>query len=173
MSVGGRRLSKASLSEVVDPVHAGVVIVREVVRAGDGRRLTLSVSRHPHIFDARETRSASETLERSEAETEAFLARLSEEFRVFELGDREPPYPFLHPTLYSFKFEDEGGAAHGFTYRVEARAHHDAAYRRLVEAFEQFFKSRLIEDFFARDHAREKGREDEPTPPPAPWWKFW
>lgn len=152
------------MSEVIDPVHAGIAIDYEVRRAGGGDRLTLSVRRAPSLFDTRETARASEEQTKSAAEVDAFVARLVGEFGVFELRDSQPPFPFLHPTLYTFRFEDDRGAEHGFTYRVEAREHHDERCRRLVESFEEFFRSPLLEDFFS------PGRTD---PAPRPWWKFW
>lgn len=75
---------------------------------------------------------------------EEFLRRLSAEFDVYALADLKWPYPFLHPTFYSFSFRDAAGASHGFEYRIECLNHLDERYQRLVQEFEGFFESRRV-----------------------------
>ena len=66
MSESERRLTRAWLAETIDPLHAGVSIDYEVVRAEGGDRVTLSVRRDPCLFDTRETARASEEHEHEE-----------------------------------------------------------------------------------------------------------
>lgn len=71
---------------------------------------------------------------------EEFLRRLSEEFNVYELSDLKSPYPFLHPTFYSFSFRDGAGGSHSFEYRIECSNHLDERYERLIHEFHSFFE---------------------------------
>lgn len=85
-----------------------------------------------------------EVLAKDGRQVEEFLVRLTDEFGVYELTDLKSPYPFLHPTLYSFSFRDSAGEAHGFEYQIECSNHLDDNYRSLIEEFESFFESRRV-----------------------------
>lgn len=91
-----------------------------------------------------------EVLTKDRQQVRAFLEQLSTEFNVYALTDRESPYPFLHPTFYTFSFRDAAGTEHGFGYRIEGSNHVDARYQRLIEAFDSFFESRRVFDTFWR-----------------------
>jgi hypothetical protein len=87
-----------------------------------------------------------ETLAKDRRQVEEFLEKLSTEFKVYEMTDLKPPYPFLHPTFYSFSFLDDDGETHGFVYQIECSNHLDEKYRRLVQEFERFFESSGVFD---------------------------
>ncbi len=92
-----------------------------------------------------------EVLAKDRREVEAFLGKLSAEFNVYGLADLRSPYPFLHPTFYSFSFRDSAGEAHGFEYQIECSNHPDERYARLVREFETFFEgARVFGKFFGR-----------------------
>ena len=96
-----------------------------------------------------------EVLAKDKQQVEEFLSKLVTQFNVYELTDLEPPYPFLHPTFYSFSFRDSAGRSHSFDYRIECLTHLDEKYRGLVEEFESFFESRRI---FAKFYESQRNR---------------
>lgn len=91
-----------------------------------------------------------EVIKKDQRQVRAFLEQLSTEFNVYALTDRESPYPFLHPTFYTFSFQDTVGRSHSFSYRIEASNHVDERYQRLIEVFDSFFESRRVFDAFWR-----------------------
>lgn len=91
-----------------------------------------------------------EVLTKDRQQVRAFLEQLATEFNVYALTDRESPYPFLHPTFYTFSVRDAAGRDHRFGYRIEASKHVDERYQRLIEAFDSFFESRRVFDTFWR-----------------------
>ena len=97
---------------------------------------------------------------------EMFLEKLSEKFDVFALGDLKPRYPFLHPTFYSFSFQDSSGAVHSFDYSIECSRHLDEKYKQLVQTFDSFFERKRISDKFSEQG--ERGKSDSKSR-----WKFW
>ena len=108
----------------------------------EGYKVTLTVSRLSPAPGERSFQPSrvTEVLRKDQPQVEAFLRRLSDEFQVFELTDLKSPYPFLHPTFYSFSFGDSAGRTHSFNYQIEA-VHLDARYQALVAAFHSFFES--------------------------------
>jgi len=124
--------------------HGGSASTYRIEPDGDGYQVTLSVSRP---FPARGERASqpsakTQALVKDKEQVEQFLHWLSTEFNVFELGDLKSPYPFLHPTFYSFSFRDAAGRDHSFSYQIECLNHLDARYQGLIEAFHSFFESR-------------------------------
>jgi hypothetical protein len=87
-------------------------------------------------------------LDKDAREVADFLSRLSLVHKVFELEGRACPTVFLHPTFYRFDFTDSEGLSHAFDYSIEAGRHHDDAYRRLVDEFEQFFEAGRVSPSF-------------------------
>ncbi len=81
-------------------------------------------------------------------QVDQFLSKLSTEFNVYELVDLKSPYPFLHPTFYSFSFGDSAGKSHSFEYHIECSTHLDEKYQRLIQEFDSFFESRRVFDTF-------------------------
>jgi hypothetical protein len=91
-----------------------------------------------------------EILVKNDQEVEAFLTKLSAEFQVCELADLKSPYPFLHPTFYSFNFIDRDGVHHSFEYQIECSNHLDKRYERMIQEFNFFFESeRVFNKFWA------------------------
>lgn len=95
-----------------------------------------------------------EVLVKDHRQVEEFLRKLSAEFNVYELADLKSPYPFLHPTFYSFSFRDSAGRSHGFEYQIECSNHLDEKYRGLVQEFDSFFESRRVFDKFFESRRR-------------------
>lgn len=92
-----------------------------------------------------------ETLGKTRREVEEFLGKLFTEFNVYELTDLKSPYPFLHPTFYSFSFRDSAGKGHSFEYQIECSHHLDETYEALTREFDRFFESdRVFANFFER-----------------------
>jgi hypothetical protein len=76
-----------------------------------------------------QTGSTTQVLHKDDLEVADFLSRLALVHKVFELGGRDHPFPFLHPYSYGFGFKDSEGVSHIFKYRVEAGRHQDDTYR--------------------------------------------
>lgn len=104
----------------------------------------LSVSEGEHVKPPH----LSEVLVKEQQQVEEFLRKLSTDFNVYELADLKSPYPFLHPTFYSFSFRDSAGQSHSFEYQTECSNHLDEKYERLVQEFDSFFESRRVLDKF-------------------------
>ncbi|HEX6290489.1 MAG TPA: hypothetical protein VFZ66_14975 [Herpetosiphonaceae bacterium] len=85
-----------------------------------------------------------EVLVKDQQQVEAFLRKLATEFNVYELADLKSPYPFLHPTFYSFSFRDSAGKSHSFEYQIECSHHLDERYKGLIQEFDSFFESRRV-----------------------------
>jgi hypothetical protein len=172
-------ISMVLLRVSVDPGHNGPFCEYKIDSDPTGFRVTLRISRlvqapgkHPvppprppsptplplpvpEEYSFRPS-GLTEVLTKDQRQVRAFLERLTTEFRVYELTDRESPYPFLHPTFYTFSFGDAVGTNHSFTYRIEAAKHVDARYRRLIEAFDSFFESRRVFDAFWRSEQQNR-----------------
>ena len=88
--------------------------------------------------------SMTEVLVKDRQQVEEFLRKLSTEFNVYELADLKSPYPFLHPTFYSFSFRDSAGKSHSFEYQIECATHLDEQYKRLIQEFDSFFESKRV-----------------------------
>lgn len=172
-------ISTVLLRVSVDPGHNGPFLEYKIASDPAGYTVTLRISRLVHApgkhpapplrppsptplplpvseeYSFRST-GLTETLTKDQQQVRAFLERLVAEFRVYELTDRESPYPFLHPTFYTFSFGDAAGTSHSFTYRIEAAKHVDERYRRLIEAFDSFFESRRVFDTFWRSEQQHR-----------------
>jgi hypothetical protein len=85
-----------------------------------------------------------EVLVKNRQQVEAFLNKLSTEFNVYELADLKSPYPFLHPTFYTFSFRDSAGNSHSFEYHIECSNHLNESYKKLLQEFDSFFESRRV-----------------------------
>lgn len=100
----------------------------------------LTTSRGHHFKPSHIT----EVLVKDRQQVEEFLRKLSTEFNVYELGGLKSPYPFLHPTFYSFNFRDSAGKSHSFEYQIECFNHLDEKYQGLVKEFDSFFESERV-----------------------------
>ena len=103
-----------------------------------------------------------EVLVKDHRQVEEFLRKLSTEFNVYELADLEPPYPFLHPTFYSFIFRDSAGRSHSFEYRIECSNHLDERYKGLIQEFHIFFESERVFNKFFESERGNKWRSGKP-----------
>ncbi len=156
----------------VDPGHGGPLSEYRIDSEEDGYTVTLRISR-PFLGPGRSPlpppipRSQSprplpasgehhfkpshmtEVLVKDHQQVKEFLRKLSTEFNVYQLTDLKSPYPFLHPTLYSFSFRDSAGKSHSFTYQIECSNHLDEKYKGLIQEFDSFFESgRVFNTFF-------------------------
>jgi hypothetical protein len=131
------------LHESHDPGHGGTASSYRIEPKGDGYEVSLMASRLSPAPGERAFQPSSTTraLVKDKQEVQAFLRQLGADFNVFALGDLKSPYPFLHPTFYTFRFHDAAGRQHSFNYEIEGSHHLDPRYQRLVEAFESFFRS--------------------------------
>ncbi|MDQ3814654.1 MAG: hypothetical protein M3347_11980, partial [Armatimonadota bacterium] len=123
--------------------HGGAAATYQIEPDGDGYEVRLTVSRLSPAPGERAFQPSriTQTLAKDKREVDAFLRRLGAEFNVFDWADLKSPYPFLHPTFYTFSFHDAAGRQHGFNYQIEGSHHLDAKYQALVQAFESFFQS--------------------------------
>ncbi len=162
-------ITRVRLSAVADLGHGGPLSEYRIDPNGEGYTVTLRISllssRPGEMPPPPQPPSASprllspigktpfnssqitETLMKERQQVEEFLRKLSAEFNVFELTDLKFPF-FLHPTTYSFSFQDAAGRSHSFEYRIECSSHLDERYRVLVEEFESFFESRRVFEKF-------------------------
>ena len=123
--------------------HGGTASEYRIEPDGDDYQVTVTVSNPfpaPGATSFQPTAQA-QALSKDTPQVEQFLRQLSTEFNVFELSDLKPSYPFLHPTFYTFSFQDAAGRQHSFRYDIEGSHHLDASYQGLVEAFHSFFES--------------------------------
>lgn len=173
MSETAPDIISAQLRVSVDPGHSGPFYEYKIDSDVTGYTVTLRISRL--VYDSGSSsvppprppspsplplpaaqenhfRSSglSEVIKKDQQQVRAFLERLSTELNVYALTDRESPYPFLHPTFYTFSFGDAAGRSHSFSYRIEASNHVDEQYQRLIEVFDSFFESRRVFDAFWR-----------------------
>ena len=161
-------ITHAQLRAAVDLGHGGPLSEYKIDSDGDGYTVTLMISKPslglrevplppPPVPPSASPRSfaaygstgfkpwyMTEILQKEKQQVEEFLRKLSTEYKVYELASLKPPYPFLHPTFYSFSFRDGAGQTHSFEYKIECSNHLDEKYQRLVEEFESFFESRRI-----------------------------
>lgn len=186
-----RRITLASLSASHDPGHGGSYYTYRIDPDGENYKvtLTITVSYFPRYLpyprpgvDLYEPPRMEEILVKEKHQVEEFLRKLSEEFGVFELTDLETMH-WLHPTYYSFGFQDSSGTkAHVFSYRIDGSHHIDERYKRLVEAFDDFFERERISRKFYEQIVRpeeqkwlelkeqERKKQKRAT---KRWWKFW
>lgn len=173
------QITNVLLRVVADAGHGGPVFEYRIDSDKDGYAVTLRISslvagpgRNPSPPPAPPSRSPltppapvehhfepshlTEVLSKDRQQVEEFLGRLSAEFNVYELTGMKSPYPFLHPTFYSFSFRDSAGASHSFEYQIECSNHLDEKYRRLIQEFESFFESRRVFDKFFESQRRNK-----------------
>lgn len=157
MSDVSQRITSALLSVGADIGHGGTFSQYRIDSGPDGYAVTLRISGPPGPPGAGSLQ-LTEALPKERGEVEEFLGKLSAELNVYGLTDLESPYPFLHPTFYTFAFTDSEGGGHDFEYRIECANHLDERYRRLVEEFDEFFESRRV---FAKffESRRQKGRQ--------------
>jgi hypothetical protein len=122
--------------------HGGTASEYRIDREGNGYKVTRQLSRSfPAPGEGAFTPYATtKTIKKQKQQVEEFLRQLVEEFNVFALSDLQSPYPFLHPTFYTFHFGDAAGREHSFRYKIEGSGHLDARYQELVEAFRRFFE---------------------------------
>ncbi len=108
-------------------------------------------------------------------QVEEFLRNLSVKFGVFELTDLETRH-WLHPTSYTFNFRDSSSAEHSFKYMIDCSNHLDERYKRLVEAFDDFFElERISKKFYEQEQQKEaQERQERAAQERAKkrWWKF-
>ena len=188
MSELAHSITYAQLRVAADLGHGGPSSEYKIVLDGDSHTVSLTISKPfpgpgegalpppPPPSPTPQPRPASgapvyqpsymtEVLVKDKQQVEEFLNKLITQFNVYELSDLAPPYPFLHPTFYSFSFRDSAGRSHSFDYRIECLTHLDERYRKLVEEFESFFESRRVFDkFYASQRDRTRASK--------PWWKL-
>lgn len=158
MSESARRITNALLRVASDIGHGGSIAEYRIDSHGDVYTATLKISRpHPAPGESRFRPSEmTEVLAKDNQQAAEFLRKLSAEFNVYELADLKSPYPFLHPTFYSFSFRDSSGGGHSFDYQIECSNHLDGKYRELVQEFDNFFESRRVFDKFYESGRRYK-----------------
>ena len=146
MTTSTRELTAASLSVSQDTGHGGAYSDYRVDRRQEGYEVSVSISRRYPAPGERSFRPGrmTQVLHKDGREVTDFLSRLALVYKVFELEGRACPTVFLHPTFYSFGFNDSEGLSHVFEYSIEAGRRHDDTYRALVEEFEQFFDAGRI-----------------------------
>ncbi len=163
------RIANVRLRVAVDLGHGGHLSEYRIDADKDGYAVMLRVSRpffgagrNPlppsptpppaaSVEDRSNPSQMIETLGKDRREVEEFLEKLVTKFNVYELTDLKSPYPFLHPTFYSFSFRDPAGAGHDFEYQIECSNHLDETYRELIQEFHRFFESeRVFTKFFER-----------------------
>ena len=191
MSAEKRRITLASLSASHDPGHGGNYYTYRIDTDAENYKVTLTITgaylprylTYPRPGgDLYEPPRMKEILVKEKHQVEEFLRKLSEEFGVFELTDLETMH-WLHPTFYSFGFQDSSGTkAHIFSYRIDGFHHIDERYKRLVEAFDAFFEAERISRKFyeqivkpeeqkwleLKEQERKKQKRAKKR-----WWKFW
>lgn len=171
------RITNVLLRVAVDLGHGGHLSEYRIDAGKDGYGVTLRISRpssrpgaphplppQPPSSTPREVLKEShsnpaqliETLGKDLRQVEEFLGKLSTEFSVYELIDLKSPYPFLHPTFYSFSFLNSAGECHSFKYQIECSNHLDERYKRLIQEFDRFFESGRVFDKFFESQRRNK-----------------
>ena len=146
MSGASRHITSALMRVAADIGHGGPFSEYRIDSGRSVHEVTLRISGTPQAPGVGGSQ-LTEVLTKDGRQVEEFLRRLSAEFNVYGLTDLKSPYPFLHPTFYTFAFQDSGGAGHGFEYQIECASHLDRRYEGLVRAFESFFESERV---FAR-----------------------
>ena len=163
-----RQITNVLLRASADLGHGGAAYEYRIDADGANYLVMLKISRSFPTPGERSFQPSElvEILTKDNRQVEMFLEKLSERFNVFALGDLKPRHPFLHPTFYSFCFQDSSGADHSFDYSIECSEHLDEKYRQLVQTFDSFFeRKRIFDKFFEQG---ERGKSDSKG-----WWKFW
>lgn len=156
MSDVSPQITAALMSVAADIGHGGPFSEYRINQERGVYAVTLRISGTPRAPGASRSQLA-EALTKDGPQVEEFLRSLAAEFNVYGLTDLKWSYPFLHPTFYTFAFQDSAGAGHGFEYQIECANHLDERYERLVRAFEGFFESeRAFAKFFGSQ--RQEGR---------------
>ncbi len=157
MSDVSPQITDALMRAAVDIGHGGPFSEYRINSEQGVYAVTLRISGTPRAPGASQSQ-LTEVLSKDARQVEEFLRRLSAEFDVYGLNDLKSPYPFLHPTFYTFAFRDSAGGGHGFEYQIECANHLDERYKRLVEEFERFFETRRA---FAKfyESRQQKGRQ--------------
>lgn len=175
------QITNIKLSASHDLGHGGSAYYYELTAVEDVYKISLSTSssiypgpgspfKEPLNLDYEDT---SVELKKDSQQVKEFLRKLSKEFNVFELTDFRT-LNFLHPSFYTFTFQDSTGAEHSFEYMIECSNHLDKKYEMLVKTFNEFFEmDRIASQFYEKRQAaieqfREKQRLAEKS-----WWKFW
>ena len=101
-----------------------------VVRKGDR-------SLHPAPWDPRYNKMLIKDI----TDMNRFFDRLDKEFAVFDLtpGPQSEPAQDTYNDYY-FRFKDSCGKESRLSYKISDDRHTDERYRRLIEAFEDFFE---------------------------------
>ncbi len=157
MNIQERQITYVKLSASHDPGHGGSSYYYEIDTGGETYKVTLTISgsfpRHLPLPRPGESFPPlpymKEALVKDNRQVEEFLRNLSVEFGVFELTDLETRH-WLHPTSYTFNFRDSSSAEHGFKYMIDCSNYLDERYKRLVEAFDDFFELERISTEGAR-----------------------
>jgi hypothetical protein len=146
MTTGIREIIDASMNVSQDTAHGGTYSSYRVWRLRGEYEVSVTASRFHPAPGERSFQSGTTTqfLHKDGREVADFLSRLALVHKVFELGGRDLPFAFLHPTFYGFGFTDSEGVSHVFQYGVEAMRHHNDTYRALVVEFEQFFEAKRV-----------------------------
>ncbi len=148
MSDVSTQIISAVMRVSADIGHGGPVSEYKIDSERGVYAVTLRISGTPRAPGASWSQ-LTEALTKDRRQVEEFLRRLSADFGVYELTDLKWSYPFLHPTFYTFAFQDSAGAGHSFEYQIECANHLDERYERLIRAFESFFESeRVFAKFF-------------------------
>ena len=156
MSDVSPQITEALMRAAVDIGHGGPFSEYRINSEQGVYAVTLRISGTPRAPGVSQSQLM-EVLTKDARQVEEFLRRLSADLNVFGLGDLKSPYPFLHPTFYTFAFQDSAGGGHGFEYQIECANHLDERYARLVREFECFFESaRVFAKFF--ESQRQSGR---------------
>lgn len=191
MNAEKRQITHASMSASHDPGHGGSYYTYRIDTDAENYKVMVTITGayfprylpFPHPGgDFYEPPRMEEILVKEKHQVEEFLRQLSEVFGVFELTDLKTMVT-LHPTYYSFGFQDSSGAkAHIFEYTIDCFHHIDERYKRLVEAFDAFFEAERISRKFyeqkvkpeeqkwleLKEQERKKQKRAKKR-----WWKFW
>ena len=183
MSAEKRQITQASVSASHDPGHGGSYYTYRIDPDGENYKVTVTI-RGAHFppylpyprpgGDLYDPPRMEEILVKEKHQVEEFLRKLSEEFGVFELTDLETMVK-LHPTRFGFSFHDSSGAKdHTFQYTIDCSHHPDERYKRLVEAFYDFFeRERISGKFYEQVRQEEQKWLELKKQAKKRWWKFW
>jgi hypothetical protein len=185
MSAEKRQITHASMSVSHDPGHGGDSYQYRIDANGENHKVTLTITgsyfpRHKPLprfgEDIPMPPRMEEILVKEKHQVEEFLRKLSEEFGVFELTDLKTMH-WLHPSYYSFGFQDSSGAEHVFSYMIDCSHHIDERYKRVVEAFDVFFEVERISRKFYEQVEKPKEQKwlerKKQERAKKRWWKFW
>ncbi len=169
MFAAEHKLVLASLRIASDLGHGGTCADYRLKKREGDCEASVRVSRpFPRPGETRfKPSEMEEVVHKDLQQADKFLGKLTSKYRVQELHDLAPDHPFLHPTSYSFSFEDASSKTHSFTYSIECSRHIDPRYQGLVQSFEAFFPGAEVMNRFAERERREQERDERP------WWKFW